>query len=658
MAELAGRLRERGWLVLAGRLGGARRRRPAVRPDRRGPARPVARGRAGAHRGGRRGQPARARPARSRARERRPTLARSRPARPTGSRSGSSRASSGCSAGSATPTRSCSSSRTCTGPTARPATCWPSSPATARDERLFIVATFRTDELHRRHPLTGWLAEAERQPRVERIDLARFERDELVELIGMIAGDQLGPSLVESIARRSDGNAFFAEELVAAIDELAVEPRAAARDAARRPAGPPRRHDRRTRASPRRDRGRRRPRGRPRRAGRGVRPVRDRPEPAPCTRRVDAQLLFVDRRGRRRALPRSVTRSCRRRPTTSCCRPSGACSTAPTPARSRRGRPAAARRRPAGSWSSPTTGRRPRNRPGRCTPRSGPATRRGRSTPTPRRRASTSARSSCGTSCPRRDRPTDRDLADLFDSASVGGDRHRRRRPGGQPRPQGDRARRRRARRGRPPRSDGRAPASGSASPSWLAGDTATSIQLLEEAVDLLEGTPPSTEQARVLAGPGREPDARRTAARVRPVRRARDRDRARDRRPGIESRAMNMLGVDRASLGNIAAGIELLRRPLAIAKPVDDPTELPRAYANLGSVLEMGGFVEEALEVSPRGRRAHAALRQRAQLPDLPRGQRRGHADRAGAIPGGGRPARAPRCPTSCPASARSTCT
>src|SRR6478672_10790158 len=87
-----------------------------------------------------------------------------------------------------------------------------------RDERLFIVATFRSDELYRRHPLTGWLAEAERQSRVERIDLTRFERDELVEMIGMITGDQLGPSMVDSIARRSDGNAFFAEELVAATE--------------------------------------------------------------------------------------------------------------------------------------------------------------------------------------------------------------------------------------------------------------------------------------------------------------------------------------------------------------------------------------------------------------------------------------------------------
>ena len=34
----------------------------------------------------------------------------------------------------------------------------------------------------------------------------------------------------------------------------------------------------------------------------------------------------------------------------------------------------------------------------------------------------------------------------------------------------------------------------------------------------------------------------------------------------------------------------------------VDDPIELPRTYANLGSMLEVGGFVEEALETSLAG--------------------------------------------------------
>ena len=69
-----------------------------------------------------------------------------------------------------------------------------------------------------------------------------------------------------------------------------------------------------------------------------------------------------------------------------------------------------------------------------------------------------------------------------------------------------------------------------------------------------------------------------------------------------IESRAMSILGVDLATLGDIGGGIELLRGSVALANPADDPTIVPRAYANLGTVLEMGGFVEEALEVSLAG--------------------------------------------------------
>ena len=80
-----------------------------------------------------------------------------------------------------------------------------------------------------------------------------------------------------------------------------------------------------------------------------------------------------------------------------------------------------------------------------------------------------------------------------------------------------------------------------------------------------------------------------------------------------IETLALNVLGVDLASLGNIAAAIELLRRSLALALELNDPTEVPRAYANLGSVLEMGGLVEEALEVTLAG--AESARRYSTEL-------------------------------------------
>ncbi len=70
----------------------------------------------------------------------------------------------------------------------------------------------------------------------------------------------------------------------------------------------------------------------------------------------------------------------------------------------------------------------------------------------------------------------------------------------------------------------------------------------------------------------------------------------------GIEARALEVLGINRAALGDIAGGIVLLREALGIATAASDPMEVPRSHANLSTVLEMGGFVEEALAVSLAG--------------------------------------------------------
>ena len=72
------------------------------------------------------------------------------------------------------------------------------------------------DELHRRHPLLPFLAEQERSGRAERLELARFDRAELAAQLAAILGAQPDPELVERIAARSQGNAFYAEELLAA----------------------------------------------------------------------------------------------------------------------------------------------------------------------------------------------------------------------------------------------------------------------------------------------------------------------------------------------------------------------------------------------------------------------------------------------------------
>ena len=74
--------------------------------------------------------------------------------------------------------RSCSWSRTCTGPTGPAATCWSSCSPGSADQRLVVLATYRTDDLHRRHPLRPVLSELVRLPAVERVELAPLDAGE------------------------------------------------------------------------------------------------------------------------------------------------------------------------------------------------------------------------------------------------------------------------------------------------------------------------------------------------------------------------------------------------------------------------------------------------------------------------------------------------
>jgi DNA-binding CsgD family transcriptional regulator len=80
-----------------------------------------------------------------------------------------------------------------------------------RRERIALVATFRSDETQRRPALRAWLSELGRAEGVRRIELEPFDEAEIGELLA--APDR---ALVASIARRSGGNAFLAEELLAA----------------------------------------------------------------------------------------------------------------------------------------------------------------------------------------------------------------------------------------------------------------------------------------------------------------------------------------------------------------------------------------------------------------------------------------------------------
>jgi DNA-binding CsgD family transcriptional regulator/tetratricopeptide (TPR) repeat protein len=85
-----------------------------------------------------------------------------------------------------------------------------------RQERLVLVLTYRADELHRRHPLRPLLSELERLERTRRLDLDPFERDELGQVLTDILGAEPAPDLLERLYARSEGNALYTEELLAA----------------------------------------------------------------------------------------------------------------------------------------------------------------------------------------------------------------------------------------------------------------------------------------------------------------------------------------------------------------------------------------------------------------------------------------------------------
>jgi ATP/maltotriose-dependent transcriptional regulator MalT len=83
-------------------------------------------------------------------------------------------------------------------------------------ERVLVVASYRPDELNRRHPLRPLLAELERNPAARRIELVPLNRDELGEQLADILGAPPDSDLVGRLWTRSEGNPLFTEELLAA----------------------------------------------------------------------------------------------------------------------------------------------------------------------------------------------------------------------------------------------------------------------------------------------------------------------------------------------------------------------------------------------------------------------------------------------------------
>ncbi|CAN5646771.1 LuxR family transcriptional regulator [soil metagenome] len=87
--------------------------------------------------------------------------------------------------------------------------------------RVLVVATYRTEEVPRDHPLHRYLLELQRG-QADVLLLSRFGRDEVRDQVNAIRGGAIDDRFVDALYERSQGNAFFSEELLASAvgDEL------------------------------------------------------------------------------------------------------------------------------------------------------------------------------------------------------------------------------------------------------------------------------------------------------------------------------------------------------------------------------------------------------------------------------------------------------
>jgi len=85
-------------------------------------------------------------------------------------------------------------------------------------ERIALVATYRTDDMHRRHPLRPVVTELLRLPSVTAVDLGPLDSAAMAEHLTMLSGGLLAAPDLDGLIRRAEGNAYYAEELLAAAE--------------------------------------------------------------------------------------------------------------------------------------------------------------------------------------------------------------------------------------------------------------------------------------------------------------------------------------------------------------------------------------------------------------------------------------------------------
>ena len=86
-----------------------------------------------------------------------------------------------------------------------------------RGVRVVLLATYRSDELNRRHPLRPLIASWDRLRTVQHVELRRFEPGEVAAQLGAILGTEPAAGLVNLVFDRSGGNAYLVEEVAGLV---------------------------------------------------------------------------------------------------------------------------------------------------------------------------------------------------------------------------------------------------------------------------------------------------------------------------------------------------------------------------------------------------------------------------------------------------------
>jgi tetratricopeptide (TPR) repeat protein len=89
-----------------------------------------------------------------------------------------------------------------------------------REDRLLVLGAYREVELGRSHPLGAALVDWERERLSTRVALGRLSRDDTDRLLAALLGQEgVAPDLAEALFRETEGNPFFAEEVVKSLIE-------------------------------------------------------------------------------------------------------------------------------------------------------------------------------------------------------------------------------------------------------------------------------------------------------------------------------------------------------------------------------------------------------------------------------------------------------